>query len=548
MSIAARCSGCGTQYQFPEANAGRNVRCRCGQVVAVPAVGVKLPSLPPVGPSGHASPAAVPAAVAESPSPPPLPPQTSPGFSGSPSVAARSFPALAQFKGAGPNRPLVLGISGLGGIVVLLALVWLLKPQVGASDALKYLPNDSQVVVSCNVDELVNSKLYQQLKTEVPNFQKGEREFEGEFGVSLDNIARMTVGGNSGGTVSDDVVGVVRLKKGVTAADVCTKMKVRESRKDVAFKEISVGKFTIYDETYRFSWRDEKSDVEHGEAFCLPESTLLLFAKLEPLRRVLERNKAPELPEKMREVLRTADFSTTFGLAVNINALVSRGLPKNFLQEANRNLGVSLPENDEFLQGLDGLVVDAHLASSQATLNATLLCKEAKVAEDVKKVLDAAQVVLRNTLKQAPGVPREASELVDSVKFLTSGAKVTGNLSTNLDPLLKEITALGGGASKRAQLDAQINAARAQVGLIDTPLHMYFLDMSSYPPSLQALIQPPANAPDSQKWKGPYLEKGLPLDPWGNPYQYQCPGQHNPGSYDLWSTGPDGVKIIGNWD
>jgi len=113
--------------------------------------------------------------------------------------------------------------------------------------------------------------------------------------------------------------------------------------------------------------------------------------------------------------------------------------------------------------------------------------------------------------------------------------------------ILVILVSLGVGAYTNAQINAQINAAKAQVGLIDTPLHMYFLDMNNYPSSLQALIQPPGDA-NQQKWRGPYMEKGLPLDPWGNPYQYQYPGQHNPGSYDLWSTGPDGVHIIGNWD
>lgn len=46
-------------------------------------------------------------------------------------------------------------------------------------------------------------------------------------------------------------------------------------------------------------------------------------------------------------------------------------------------------------------------------------------------------------------------------------------------------------------------------------------------------------------------------DPWGQPFQYKCPGDHNRSAFDLWSTGPDGVKgaseqtsddDITNWD
>lgn len=46
-------------------------------------------------------------------------------------------------------------------------------------------------------------------------------------------------------------------------------------------------------------------------------------------------------------------------------------------------------------------------------------------------------------------------------------------------------------------------------------------------------------------------------DPWGQPFQYKCPGDHNRSAFDLWSKGPDGVKAeseqtsdddITNWD
>ena len=32
---------------------------------------------------------------------------------------------------------------------------------------------------------------------------------------------------------------------------------------------------------------------------------------------------------------------------------------------------------------------------------------------------------------------------------------------------------------------------------------------------------------------------GVYRDPWGNPYIYRYPGQHNSNSYDLYSAGPD---------
>jgi general secretion pathway protein G len=87
---------------------------------------------------------------------------------------------------------------------------------------------------------------------------------------------------------------------------------------------------------------------------------------------------------------------------------------------------------------------------------------------------------------------------------------------------------------------------------VKVPLVTYRIHMGSYPSTeegLQALITPPANRAD--RWKGPYIEnRTVPLDPWGNPYQYRYPGTKNTDKYDLWSWGPDGRESaddIGNW-
>jgi general secretion pathway protein G len=87
-----------------------------------------------------------------------------------------------------------------------------------------------------------------------------------------------------------------------------------------------------------------------------------------------------------------------------------------------------------------------------------------------------------------------------------------------------------------------------------TSLTTYRIHMGDYPSTsdgLQALATRPANKGD--RWHGPYIEGGkLPLDPWGEPYQYAYPGNRNKGGYDLWSKGADkqsGTEDdIGNWD
>lgn len=85
---------------------------------------------------------------------------------------------------------------------------------------------------------------------------------------------------------------------------------------------------------------------------------------------------------------------------------------------------------------------------------------------------------------------------------------------------------------------SEVKAARAQIAALAKALDVYRLDTGHYPSQeigLQGLVASPPNEP---KWQGPYLEKAVPPDPWGNAYQYRIPGEH--GEYDLLSYGKDG--------
>jgi len=87
---------------------------------------------------------------------------------------------------------------------------------------------------------------------------------------------------------------------------------------------------------------------------------------------------------------------------------------------------------------------------------------------------------------------------------------------------------------------AKTKTAKTQIELLGAALDDFRLDNGRYPTTedgLKALREKPG---DLETWDGPYLPKPVPLDPWGNPYHYQCPGEH--GDYDLFSYGKDGVE------
>ena len=104
--------------------------------------------------------------------------------------------------------------------------------------------------------------------------------------------------------------------------------------------------------------------------------------------------------------------------------------------------------------------------------------------------------------------------------------------------------------------DARMRAAKAQIdGSFSVALDLYELHNGTYPTTeqgLNALRSEPTSAPVPQDWRGPYLKKDVPPDPWGGPYIYSSPGEYHPDTYDLYSRGPDGQDgggdDITNWE
>jgi general secretion pathway protein G len=80
--------------------------------------------------------------------------------------------------------------------------------------------------------------------------------------------------------------------------------------------------------------------------------------------------------------------------------------------------------------------------------------------------------------------------------------------------------------------------AKAQIEGFGKALDMYRIDIGHYPTSQQGLNSLLIKPNDEPKWRGPYLQKEVPLDPWGKSYIYRAPGQT--GDFDLLSYGKDG--------
>jgi general secretion pathway protein G len=87
---------------------------------------------------------------------------------------------------------------------------------------------------------------------------------------------------------------------------------------------------------------------------------------------------------------------------------------------------------------------------------------------------------------------------------------------------------------------SRVKTASIQINAYKSVLEMYHLDMGRYPQTsdgLEALAKAPQGATG---WAGPYLDKAVAVDPWGNPYAYTAAADGS--TYTLRSFGADGKE------
>lgn len=88
--------------------------------------------------------------------------------------------------------------------------------------------------------------------------------------------------------------------------------------------------------------------------------------------------------------------------------------------------------------------------------------------------------------------------------------------------------------------ELRVKTAKLQIENFGSALDLFYMDTGRYPTTsegLAALVQRPS---DVEVWNGPYVKGArLPLDPWGNNYQYHSPVNNLP-PYEIISLGSDG--------
>lgn len=89
---------------------------------------------------------------------------------------------------------------------------------------------------------------------------------------------------------------------------------------------------------------------------------------------------------------------------------------------------------------------------------------------------------------------------------------------------------------------AKVQTAETQVKMLKGALQTMRLDVNRFPTTeegLKLLAEKSQSSDTSSLWDGPYVEDGVPMDPWDRPYIYKlAPSKEQP--FELYSLGADG--------
>jgi hypothetical protein len=270
----------------------------------------------------------------------------------------------------------------------------------------KYLPDGSQFVATVNVEELLASKAYKQLSTDL---KKSEKDFktEEEFGLSVSDIASVQIGGLMSGGKPDGVV-ALRIRKSVKGSELTAKIKGDK------FKEEAVGKYTLY--------------TRNNDALCVPESNVVLIGEPASLRKVLQRDKAADLSPGLKTAMKDADFSKTLAVAVSL-----KDVPKNGLNQ------FGMGGADEMVKGAEAFTASVAV-KSDISWKLSVTFKDSKTADDVKKMIDGAVTMV----KANKMLPPDAVAILDSMKTETSGSRVENRGTIDVSKVSKAVQPFGG--------------------------------------------------------------------------------------------------------
>ncbi len=274
----------------------------------------------------------------------------------------------------------------------------------------RFLPDKTALLASINVEAVLASKLFEKLGASLGGGKLDlDEPTKAATGVPLSGVRRVVIGART----QEDAIQVLLTKEPITADE------VKKNRKgEGEFTEVKVGKYVMYD--------------AKKAPFCVVSDRMMLIGGTsEALKKVLERDKPPEM---------VADLQTVFKQVTDTKAVSLAFGPQEARTEAEKFLPnvAQFKAPPEFQPLLDSQAFVLQLdLTSGVEISATLQCKNAADAEALKKALDDLLAKAN-----AGKVDQPVKDVLQAVKLAVSGDAVSATLAAPEDTVVNLVQGL----------------------------------------------------------------------------------------------------------
>lgn len=320
-------------------------------------------------------------------------------------------------------------------VLVSVGMLLMLSSTPALGEEIQYLPERPSLILSANVSGFLNSKICQELKNQFP-LPELDREIEkgatARLGVPLANVSRVLVCATAGEKEqTHEIMFMVSTFKPVNAEEIKSARKGAAEQKLVTFKEVKVGNFTLYEETYKDvpDAKEKQQGVQEGLSFCIVDPKLVVFGKVPELKKILERNKKPALSASMQAALNEADLTSPVALLIDVE-----GLPQWSRDAAAKHLPKVVPDTAAVINSTKYIAVKF---TEAGTINgsATIAYKDAKSAAGGKEMAEGLVKNIKaslNDVKLPPNMTEKLNamrQILDAVKLTVADNQLQGTFS-----------------------------------------------------------------------------------------------------------------------
>lgn len=420
MSISFQCTGCGRTLKVADELAGRKAKCpQCQAILYIPE-----------GPAAAVT--SAPAAPVRRRASPPPPDEPDEGADVGEEMERRPRRRKKVKKSL-----LVPVLLGVGALLLLLMVAggsfaawWFLSG--GSSEDLYFMPDNTQMVGQVRVDQILNSDALKQVWTAFPDakaaFDKASTQ---ESGVETNNFERMYFGTGSvspTGASPPSAIAVLHFKNGVKLEDLEAGMK--KGNPNLTFTDTKVGRYTMIDvkaPPVMFNLPAPKGKPAPPPpapaslyALCMPNDKEVVMGQTTVLQAVLNRDKKPDVNDKLQAAINATDFNATVAIAAS----------RDMLPPMTPAQTQAIPLPLDKVQGLSMTIK----VGSDVDLSVTALCKDGTGAGELSGGLKTA---IGGAKKQYGSLlPPELADLLN-IEPQVSGSNVTIAKTIKVAPLIK---------------------------------------------------------------------------------------------------------------